>query len=57
MAAELALQMARPADALRVLEALSDDAPRDHDYYNALRQRAVPDRATRARPSTPTSRR
>ena len=36
IAAELALQMARPADALRVLEALSEDAPRDHDYYNAL---------------------
>ena len=36
IAAELALQMARPADALRVLQALSDDAPRDHDYYNAL---------------------
>ena len=28
--------MARPADALRVLQALSEDAPRDHDYYNAL---------------------
>ena len=36
IAAELALQMARPADALSVLQALSDDAPRDHDYYNAL---------------------
>ena len=36
IAAELALQMARPADALRALQALSDDAPRDHDYYNAL---------------------
>lgn len=36
IAAELALQMARPADALAVLEALSEDAPRDHDYYNAL---------------------
>ena len=36
IAAELALQMARPADALRVLQALSEDAPRDHDYYNAL---------------------
>ena len=36
IAAELALQMARPADALQVLQALSDDAPRDHDYYNAL---------------------
>lgn len=36
MAAELALQMARPADALKVLQALSHDAPRDHDYYNAL---------------------
>ena len=35
IAAELALQIARPADALRVLEALSGDAPRDHDYYNA----------------------
>ena len=36
IAAELALQMARPADALQVLQALSEDAPRDHDYYNAL---------------------
>jgi predicted O-linked N-acetylglucosamine transferase (SPINDLY family) len=36
IAAELALQLARPADALAVLEALSEDAPRDHDYYNAL---------------------
>ena len=36
IAAELALQLARPADALRVLQALSEDAPRDHDYYNAL---------------------
>src|SRR6201996_6318837 len=36
IAAELALQMARPADALRVLQALSADAPRDHDYFNAL---------------------
>jgi len=36
IAAELALQMSRPADALRVLESLSVDAPRDHDYYNAL---------------------
>ena len=36
IAAELALQMARPADALRVLQALSADAPRDHDYWNAL---------------------
>ena len=36
IAAELALQMARPADALRVLQALSEDAPRDHDYFNAL---------------------
>jgi predicted O-linked N-acetylglucosamine transferase (SPINDLY family) len=35
IAAELALQMARPADALRTLEALSEDAPRDHDFYNA----------------------
>ena len=36
IAAELALQMARPADALHVLQALSADAPRDHDYFNAL---------------------
>ena len=36
IAAELALQMARPAAALEVLRALSEDAPRDHDYYNAL---------------------
>ena len=35
IAAELQLLMARPADALRTLEALSDEAPRDHDYYNA----------------------
>ena len=36
MAAELQLQMARPADALRTLQALSEEATRDHDYYNAL---------------------
>ena len=36
MAAELQLQMSRPDDALRILQALSEDAPRDHDYYNAL---------------------
>ncbi len=36
MAAELQLQMSRPADGLRTLQALADDAPRDHDYYNAL---------------------
>ena len=36
IAAELALQMARPAAALQVLQSLSEDAPRDHDYYNAL---------------------
>src|SRR5579862_1745548 len=36
MAADLALQMARPADALRALQGLSEEAPRDHDYYNAL---------------------
>jgi len=36
MAAELQLQMSRPADGLRTLRALSEDAPRDHDYYNAL---------------------
>ena len=36
MAAELALQMARPAEALAVLQSLAPDAPRDHDYYNAL---------------------
>jgi predicted O-linked N-acetylglucosamine transferase (SPINDLY family) len=36
MAAELALQMSRPAEALRALQGLSADAPRDHDYYNAL---------------------
>ena len=36
VAADMALQMARPADALRALQALSDEAPRDHDYYNAL---------------------
>ena len=36
IAAELALQMSRPADALDTLQALSLDAPRDHDYYNAL---------------------
>ena len=36
MAAELQLQMARHSDALRTLQALSEDAPRDHDYYNAL---------------------
>ncbi|MEP6506397.1 MAG: hypothetical protein ABJD97_23880, partial [Betaproteobacteria bacterium] len=35
IAAELQLLMARPADALRTLEALADAAPRDHDYYNA----------------------
>ena len=36
IAAELALQLSRPADALQVLQALADEAPRDHDYYNAL---------------------
>jgi predicted O-linked N-acetylglucosamine transferase (SPINDLY family) len=36
MAAELQLRMARPEDALASLQALHDDAPRDHDYYNAL---------------------
>jgi len=36
MAAELQLQMSRPDDALRTLRALSQDVPRDHDYYNAL---------------------
>ena len=36
IAAELQLQMSRPDDALRTLRALSDDVPRDHDYYNAL---------------------
>ena len=36
MAAELALQMAKPAEALDVLQALAPDAPRDHDYFNAL---------------------
>ena len=36
MVADLALQMARPADALRALQGLAGDAPRDHDYYNAL---------------------
>jgi predicted O-linked N-acetylglucosamine transferase (SPINDLY family) len=35
MAAELQLQMTRPADALQTLEALSPDAPRDHDFHNA----------------------
>jgi predicted O-linked N-acetylglucosamine transferase (SPINDLY family) len=36
IAAELLLQMARPDDALRTLQALPEQAPRDHDYYNAL---------------------
>ena len=36
IAAELALQMARPADALRALQGLAADATRDHDYWNAL---------------------
>ena len=36
MAAELQLQMSHPEDALRTLQALSEDVPRDHDYYNAL---------------------
>jgi len=35
IAAELQLQMQRPADALRTLEGLSPDAPRDHDFHNA----------------------
>jgi predicted O-linked N-acetylglucosamine transferase (SPINDLY family) len=35
MAAELQLQMTRPADALKTLEALSPEAPRDHDFHNA----------------------
>ena len=36
IAAELQLQMARPAEALKSLQALHEDAPRDHDYYSAL---------------------
>jgi predicted O-linked N-acetylglucosamine transferase (SPINDLY family) len=36
MAAELALQMARPEEALRALQGLDEHAARDHDYYNAL---------------------
>ncbi len=36
IAAELALQMSRPHEALRTLQALSVEAVRDHDYYNAL---------------------
>ena len=36
IAAELLLQMSRPDEALRTLQALSEEAPRDHDYYNAL---------------------
>ncbi len=35
MAAELQLQMARPADALATFERLAPDAPRDHDFHNA----------------------
>jgi predicted O-linked N-acetylglucosamine transferase (SPINDLY family) len=35
MAAELQLQMARPADALASFEALAADAPRDHDFHAA----------------------
>ena len=36
MAGELQLQMSRAADGLRTLQALAEDTPRDHDYYNAL---------------------
>jgi predicted O-linked N-acetylglucosamine transferase (SPINDLY family) len=35
IAAELQLLMARPAEALRTLEALSNETPRDHEYHNA----------------------
>ena len=33
--AELQLQMSRPAEALATMEALSPEAPRDHDFLNA----------------------
>src|SRR5476649_968823 len=36
MVAEMHLQMARPAEALKALETLSAEAPRDHDFHNAL---------------------
>lgn len=36
IAAELQLQMSRPADALETLRALDEEVPRDHEYYNAL---------------------
>ena len=48
MAAELQLQMARHADALRTLQALSEEAPRDHDYYNALGNALFQNRDPRA---------
>ena len=48
MAAELQLQMARHADALCTLQALSEDAPRDHDYYNALGNALFQSREPRA---------
>src|SRR4051794_39780102 len=35
MAAELQLQLNRPAEALATLEALAPGAPRDHDFHNA----------------------
>ena len=36
IAAELQLQMSRPADALETLRALDADVVRDHEYYNSL---------------------
>jgi predicted O-linked N-acetylglucosamine transferase (SPINDLY family) len=35
LAADLMLQMARPAEALATLESLAPEAPRDHDFHNA----------------------
>ena len=52
MAAELQSQLARPADALETLQALSPDAPRDHDFHsthgNALLQARRPREAVDA---------
>jgi predicted O-linked N-acetylglucosamine transferase (SPINDLY family) len=35
MAADLLLQMARPAEALAILEGLAPEAPRDHEFHNS----------------------
>jgi predicted O-linked N-acetylglucosamine transferase (SPINDLY family) len=48
IAVDLALRMARPEVALRMLESLAADAPRDHDYYNAYGDAQLQMRDSRA---------